>query len=392
MPVFKRPRSPYWWYSFTVNGRRFRGSTQAADRATAEIIEAKLRHDALIQGVTGRRPEMTLDAAFGRYFLEVADFQTTADDTARASARILARLGKSTLLSEVGTDQLAGYIAKRRGDRIGKKPKKGPDPRRLVSNATVNRDLELLRRVFRRADKTWKVAVAEIEWGELLLPEAAERVRHLSTEEEDRLLANLRPDFWPLVLFAALSGLRRSAVVELTWPQVDWRARCVHVVLKSREPGGRPHTVPLTAPMLAILQQQLGNHPERVFTYTAARTRRCPYSGLLQVEGRRYPFTRNGWRRAWVDALQKAGVANFRFHDLRHTAATRLLAATGNLKAVQKLLGHTEIATTARYAHVDTAELSRLMDLAHEAAARLRHTPQAEPAQAAEKPGKRRSR
>lgn len=50
--------------------------------------------------------------------------------------------------------------------------------------------------------------------------------------------------------------------------------------------------------------------------------------------------------------MKATGITDFRFHDTRHTAATRITRATGNLKVAQKLLGHTEIGTTARYAHV----------------------------------------
>ena len=72
----------------------------------------------------------------------------------------------------------------------------------------------------------------------------------------------------------------------------------------------------------------------------------------LRRSGERYPFTKSGWRKQWSRALKAAGIEDFRFHDLRHTAATRTLRASGNMKAVQKMLGHSDITTTARYAHV----------------------------------------
>lgn len=388
MPLYRRKRSAFWWYDLTVQGTRLRGSTGATARDVAEVIETSIRHDALIRKATGAKPDLSLDDACARYWGEVARFQSNAKNTARAVRRLLSRLGKTTPLSGLGSGKIADYVAKRRGDRRGRRARgaKGVDTRPLVSNATVNRDLELLRRIMRRAARTWGAAVAEVGWTELLLQESAGRTRHLALEEERRLFQHLRPDFWPLVLFAALSGLRRSAIVRLTWRQVDLEGLEVRVVLKSKEPGGRPHIVPITPPMAAILQQERGRHSERVFTYVCERNRWDRYRKRQQRKGERYPFTANGWRKAWCAALEAAGVQDFRFHDLRHTAATRLLAASGNLKAVQGMLGHSEIATTARYAHVDVAELRRIMGLAHGAAAHPRHSPAADSSEDVEKP------
>ena len=61
-------------------------------------------------------------------------------------------------------------------------------------------------------------------------------------------------------------------------------------------------------------------------------------------------------------ALADAGIPDFRFHDLRHTFATRLLRKTGNLKLVSRLLGHTTVETTTRYAHVLDGDLQSAMD------------------------------
>ena len=66
--------------------------------------------------------------------------------------------------------------------------------------------------------------------------------------------------------------------------------------------------------------------------------------------------------RVWRRALQAAGISDFRFHDLRRTAATRMLQATGNLKLVQQYLSHADIASTARYAHATTADVREAME------------------------------
>jgi integrase len=83
-----------------------------------------------------------------------------------------------------------------------------------------------------------------------------------------------------------------------------------------------------------------------------------------RYEGQRYPFSDGGWRKQWYRALRAAGLwngkgkpDNFRFHDIRHTAATRTLDETNDLYLVKELLGHAEISTTQRYAKLGQHQL-----------------------------------
>jgi integrase len=95
------------------------------------------------------------------------------------------------------------------------------------------------------------------------------------------------------------------------------------------------------------------HHPEWVFTYIAART--DPRKGV--IKGQRYPITREGAKTQWRRLIKRAGLKDFRMHDLRHDMATKLLRGTGNMAAVQKALNHADIKTTARYAHVTRDDL-----------------------------------
>jgi integrase len=114
---------------------------------------------------------------------------------------------------------------------------------------------------------------------------------------------------------------------------------------------GETHTLPITPEVRALLGSRRGQHPEFVFSYECQRTTRDRIGGVRQA-GRRYPFSDTGWRKTWKRALAEAGIADFRFHDTRHTAGTRITRATGNLRLTQRVLGHKNIATTQRYAHV----------------------------------------
>lgn len=332
MSIYRSKKSPHLQYDFVIKGVRFHGSTGTSDRRAAKSIEAKVRTEAAENTTLRKRTRMTLNHAAGRYFEEVAKHQVSKATTDYQLANLVEGLGKDVLLNDIDGDNLTAYIARRRAQ---------------VSDASVNREVELLRRVMRRAGKLWKADVGEMpEWKELLLPEADERVRELTADEEKRLFEHLRPDFHALVRFCILSGIRQMNAIRLSWPQVDFDAGVIRLKVKSRKPGGEVHVVPLTPAIAALLSRERGRHAMFVFTYECKQSRKDRRKGL------RYPFTQCGWRRDWRRGLAAAGITDFRFHDSRHTAATRTLRASRNLKAVQKMLGHKNIATTARYAHV----------------------------------------
>lgn len=350
----RRRGGAIYHYDFTVQGHRFRGSTESDDKEIAEAVEATKKREAILGLLTGRKPQMTLDAAFGRYVLEVAQHQASAYDVAYQSKLLVSRLGKNTLLSKISGTALTDYVAWRRAS---------------VSDSSVNREIGLLRRVLRRAANVWKVEVDMPAWGALFLPEPDAREHVLSEEDEDRLFAHLRQDYHPLFRAAIISGLRLDNLINLTWDQVDFETMVITLAVKSRKPGGKVHRVPITDDLAAILATERGKHPERVFTYVCPKNTRDRHSGKLLVKGQRYPFTRNGWRKAFYEARVAAGLPEFRFHDLRHTGGDRFYRATKNLKATQKYLGHEDIRTTMRYLRADTDDVRAGM----EAASRIRH-------------------
>jgi len=103
-----------------------------------------------------------------------------------------------------------------------------------------------------------------------------------------------------------------------------------------------------------------------VFTYVCRRPAppKMGPDGKLQprrLAGERYPFSKQGWDRRWRRILKEAGITDFRFHDLRHTAATRISRVAG-INAAKNLLGHTRIETTMRYAHVTQKDVLSAME------------------------------
>jgi integrase len=241
-------------------------------------------------------------------------------------------------------------VAHRRTIRVRRDPKTKAlveIPCDRVQNATVNRyAIEPLRKLFRRARDVWLYPVVYPKWGDLLLAEPQERVREAAPDEEARILEVLGPDYGRLFRFMIATGVRASGAL-LTWSQVDRVNRVARIRNKAR--SGQPHwyTIPLTDAQIAILDECVGHHPTCVFTYTVERSR----GG--RIKGERSPITDGGFKTYWRRHVRDAGIAEgFRRHDMRHTAGTRYVRTTGNLKGAQRLLGHARIETTTRYAHV----------------------------------------
>ncbi len=123
-------------------------------------------------------------------------------------------------------------------------------------------------------------------------------MRWLTKEEAIRLLDALPTHQRRLARFALATGLRQANVLRLRWSDVDL-LRSTARVHADEAKGGEAIGVPLNADAMAVLNEAKGKHPERVFSY-----KRRP---LGQVN-----------TRSWRNALKRAGIENFRWHDLRH--------------------------------------------------------------------------
>lgn len=258
---------------------------------------------------------------------------------------LLDRIGKTKRLDRITAADISAYITRRRTE---------------VSDASVNREVGLLRAIMNRAADDLDADIgAPLRWKTFKLTERAERRRTLSEAEEDRLVEALTkraPDLVPPIAFAILTGARQETVFRLTWSDIDAQAGTLTLrSVKSRR-RGEQHVLPLRPAVQAILDAQRGQHALYVFTY------RCRRRSASRKPGERYPFSKTGWRRDWEAALKAAVIGDFRFHDLRHTAATRMLRACGNLAAVSKVLGHSSIQMTTRYAHVLMDDLGAAID------------------------------
>lgn len=334
MTVYRPGKSRFYHYDFMFKKVRYHGSTGLTTKAAAMAYEADRRREA----ASGKRdkPSITLDDGVGLWWEQKGKHEKNAKTVEGHGATLIRVLGGNKLMGDIEMSDFRHFIARRRAHITNRK--------KPLSPASINRELEVARIVWRLCAESY--SVSEIDWGKLMLKEAQERVRELSEAEEKRLFAHLPDDLAAVAEFAILSGQRRTAIITLLWSRVDLTGARATV----RTKGDVDHTFPLTPRMIALL----ANRPKAgpfVFTYECERNAPPRGDRPKRLKGQRYPFSKQGWVRKWKKALKDARIEDFRFHDLRHTTGTRVLRASGNLKVVQKLLNHTNITTTARYAH-----------------------------------------
>lgn len=326
MSVYKPTKSPYFQYDFVHQGRRYHGSTGCTTKRDAQRFEAEARRKAALGEKA--KPSITIDEACGAWWLAKGQHLRSEATVSYQLANLANGFGKNVPIADITLAKIDEYIARRRA---------------TVKNSSVNRETALLRRVIKWAAAR-QYEAPQIEWDETKLTEPKPVTRVLTSAEEARLFAKLPESLKPLVAFALISGQRKAELVTMRWVDVDFENMRASVWAK----GQKPHSFPLTPNMVAIIASQ----PKvcaQVFTYVAERDAPPRKDRPKRKKGDRYPFSRQGWDRKWRRALKDAGIEGYRFHDNRHTAATR----TQSIEIANILLGHSDMRTTQRYFHPD---------------------------------------
>lgn len=324
MSLYKRKDSSVWWVKLTLNGRRLQQSTGTSDRIKAQELHDKLKASLWDQERLGVKPSYTWKQAVVRYVDETKHKKSHDEDLAHL--KWLDKHFGSLALGDVTRDQIDRVSAVRKAEG--------------VANGSVNRVLAVIRAVLRRAAFQW-------EWIDRvpkvrLLPEPKLRVRYLTEEQAKRLLQELPPHLEAMARFSLLTGLRQGNVRDLAWPEVDLDGRKLWIRADQAK-GGKAIAVPLSDATVQLLKRLEGNHEKAVFTYLGE------------------PISQVGTR-AWRSALTRAGIENFRWHDLRHTWAS-WHAQKGTPQAVLQELGGWESAPMVRrYAHFSAEHLRSHVD------------------------------
>jgi integrase len=356
MRVYKDPKSRYWQAEIWIEGRQRRRSTKCTSRREAEAaarrIEAELRAELKAEAAAGA--SLQLGDVAARYMLNTGDRHAGAANTERLIQLVLshARFAPTRLITEITHDDVRALIHWRRQHQTGP-----AGARRLISAMTVNDTIEQVKKLFTYVKRSGVKLLNEPHWKSLWLEERPPTPRELSPQEGDRLtlaILDTRADYRPLFEYARASMKRLHECYTLEWGHVKWELG----VIERAGKGGKTARVPITDTIREILWPLRGQHDRLVFTFVAERTIDKVIKGKRHqfVKGERYPMTRDGIRRVWNDIRKRAGLTGadrFRFHDLRHDGASKILRATGNLKLTAALLDHADVATISRtYAHV----------------------------------------
>lgn len=330
--VFERPKgSGRWWVRYhDEHGCEHRESVgpkglaiQVYRKRKTEIRERRFFPERI------RRRDITVSEMIRDHLDREKGKARSYQDMTRFGRNWTEALGGKAL-RQVAPGDVERYAAKRRES---------------VSEQTVAHELSFLRRVFSVAIRD-DLADANPVKGLVPTPRN-QRVRYLGDEEEAALTAALDAVSQDLVRFAIHTGLRQGEQFGLRWEWVDLQNSVLRIPTSK---SGKPRTVPLNDVARKILRRQ----PRRL---------RCPWVWPTHsrkggaTPGRNHINTRNFERRVFVPALQAASIEDFRWHDLRHTFASRLAMAGETVQTIAELLGHASVQMALRYAHLSPGHL-----------------------------------
>lgn len=202
---------------------------------------------------------------------------------------------------------------------------------------TCNRSLILVRYAFNLIIK-WEIPGVKVNPSKdvPLFDDHAKKERYLSQEETQRLYESVQKSDNPILQYIIpmliLTGARKREVLDAQWDDFDFEHRRWRIPITK---SGKPRHVPLSDGVLRLLAQ-------------IPRKDGCPYVFANPNSGKPFVSVFNSWN----TARKMAGLRDVRIHDLRHSFASFLVNAGRSLYEVQRILGHTQIKTTQRYAHL----------------------------------------
>ena len=330
MGLYQRGKN--WWMSFTVNGVQERRSAETTDKKTAQKIYHKVMTE-LAEGKYFKKPigaNKEVKEMIEQY-LERHSKPNKAPSTYENNlvyAKCFIGFLGDMMVCDVTPNDVAEYKKMRRS--------KG------IKGITLNNELRFLSHVF-------KIAINDWEWLEKNPLDKVSRdteeprpERWLSVDEEQIIIPFCEPWAQEIIELALNTGLRKGEILKLQWSQVDLTRRTLTLVGRQQK-NKASDTLPLNAKAMEILKAR-----------HAKRALHIPYVFFSDM-GTMHTTTR--LFKAFDRARKNAGMADMRFHDLRHSFATRLVQNGVDIYKVQKLMRHKSPKMTQRYAHHCTESL-----------------------------------
>lgn len=333
--VFNKDGSYRWLIDYyDPQGKRIK-------RRFKKLAEA----NAVLDNVGVAKLEGTYGEVFGKKQEPVYKFEDLARDYLAAYQGQKNFKDKRQVVEKVLTEQFGGkglanitYLQLElfRSERLQSSTHHG----KQRSLARINREFAVMRHMLNKAVQWGKlIANPFAKGGSLHLKENNFRTRYLTFVEANRLLAEA-PDHLKLIIETALNtGMRKGEILGLKWDQI--RDGWIYLEPGMTKSGqGRPVSI--------------NDAQTEVFRELRAQVQlKSPY--VFSV--------RNNAKKSFASACRRAGIEDFRFHDLRHTCASWLVMAGVSLKVVQEQLGHADIKTTMRYAHLAPGHMKAAINL-----------------------------
>jgi integrase len=321
--LFKRPNG-FWYILYTADGRRQWKSTRCTERSDA------LKKLTEFKDLTKKKLPPNRLSAFTQEFLRycASTYAKASVDIFKVSLRNLSAISGDCLLSEIGTRHVDFYKAERL---------------REVSPVSVNVELRSLRTILNTAMR-WNL-IESNPFSKMQLVRIPETAPTFFTKDDFQRLMHEVGDHWTkdFFLFAVVTGLRRSEIVNLKWSDVNIEEKIAHIhsSMSFKVKAGKRRDIPLSDYAVNLLQRRTKtSSSEYVFDVNGLRIR----GDLLTKKIKQF--------------ILRAGLNHkLHFHSLRHTFATWLVQGRVSIYEVQKLMGHSQISTTQIYSHLVTSEL-----------------------------------
>jgi integrase len=209
---------------------------------------------------------------------------------------------------------------------------------KAIANSSVNRDIATIKRLFSLAED-WNMVNKNQLRKIKMLKESGPRTRALTEKEAQKLINACGPPWLKIAVIIALeTGLRKSAIFTLRRQQINLEKKLIEA-----ESKGKNHIIPMTERLKMVLQaylreQKIFSRDGYIFPGQGKKA-----SGHIRIDS----------DKSFKTACRKAGILNFRFHDLRHTFASIFYERTRDWRALQEILGHADISTTMKiYTHL----------------------------------------
>ena len=325
--IFKRGR--IYWITYTgLDGLQRWESSKSTEKKDAEYILA-CRRKAVAEGVTSIIPNRAQNFTFNE-LAEKYDFFVRNQRSYKTKKNFIDNLKKDfggLRLQNFSLSLLEAYQSRRLAE--GRKP------------ATVNRYLATLKHMFTKAGD-WEMVqeetlkrVRKVK----LSQENNRRLRFLSVEEAETIVKVAEPHLKPILVMALNTGMRRGEILGLRWEQVDLKHG---YLLLDKTKSGKRREIPTNSSVSEMLQSlYVKRRGDMSFVFYHPET------------GQRYQSV----KRAFGTACRRAGIHDFRFHDLRHTFASHLIMNGIDITTVSNLLGHASLTMTLRYSHLSPSHL-----------------------------------